>query len=114
MIKIVNAGLSFFLEMAMLAALGYWGFTQHKTSLERWLWGIGLPLMAILLWGWLAAPKSTTRLEQPLLACFKLALFAITAFLLHKTGQEKMAAWFLGLSVLSILLEYFWGHLAVS
>ena len=46
----LNLLLRFILELVGLWALGYWGWTQHA-SLARWLWTLGLPLLAAILWG---------------------------------------------------------------
>lgn len=51
----LNAALRFFLELAALAALGYWGWTQHE-GLARWLWALGLPLVAAVAWAVLRIP----------------------------------------------------------
>jgi hypothetical protein len=40
----------FLLELAALAALAYWGLTQHE-GLLRVLLAVGLPLLAATLWG---------------------------------------------------------------
>ena len=45
----------FLLELAGLYALGYWGWTQH-TGAGRYLWAIGLPLLAAVLWGTFRVP----------------------------------------------------------
>jgi hypothetical protein len=54
-----------------------------------------LPLIAATLWGVYAAPKSKTRLTNPSLILFKLALFAITAFLIYQTGHGHLALIFM-------------------
>src|SRR5262245_44508289 len=46
----INLALRFLLELAAWFALGYWGWTQQQ-GLTRWLLAIGLPLIAIGLWG---------------------------------------------------------------
>ena len=40
----------FVLELAALAAMGYWGWTQHEGVL-RVVLAVGLPLLAAVLWG---------------------------------------------------------------
>lgn len=45
----LNAALRFALELAALAAMGYWGWVRHD-GVERWLWAIGLPLVAAVAW----------------------------------------------------------------
>jgi Protein of unknown function (DUF2568) len=41
----LNLGLAFLLELAVLAAAGYWGFTLHSPTAVRVLIGIGSPLL---------------------------------------------------------------------
>jgi hypothetical protein len=43
-LKIINIGLSFILELVMLAAFGYWGFYGDKSTLLKWALGIGIPV----------------------------------------------------------------------
>jgi hypothetical protein len=40
----------FLLELAAWASIGYWGWSEH-TGLLRPVLGIGLPLLAMVLWG---------------------------------------------------------------
>jgi hypothetical protein len=47
----------FALEMAALAALAYWGFTELDGVLSVVL-GIGTPLAAAVLWGLFVSPKA--------------------------------------------------------
>lgn len=51
----LNLALRFTLELVGLFALGYWGWTQH-TGAARFLWTIGLPLVAAALWGIFRVP----------------------------------------------------------
>jgi hypothetical protein len=105
-LRFLHQLLAFSLEMAMLAALGYWGFREGNKSPLKYLLGFGLPIAAITLWALWAAPKSTTRLEQPFLLMFKLVLFGITTFGLYRSGQPHLAYWFAGLALVSVLVEY--------
>jgi len=43
-----------------MTAMGYWGWTQHE-GLPRWLWAIGLPVIAAILWGTFAVPNDPSR-----------------------------------------------------
>jgi hypothetical protein len=51
----INLALRFFLELAGLFALGYWGWTVHSGAL-RWLLAVGTPLAAATLWGTFRVP----------------------------------------------------------
>lgn len=46
----LNLALRFLLELLALAALAYWGWTQH-TGLWRLVLAVGAPLAAATLWG---------------------------------------------------------------
>jgi len=97
--------LAFTLELALLAALGYWGFHNKKIP-GRYLPGLGMPLVAAALWWYWAAPKSEHRLQQPYLLVFKLVLFGVAAFGLYRSGQPGAAVLLAGLALLSALLEF--------
>ena len=66
MIKNVNLALVFFLELAVLVALGYWGFSVGQGVLAKFGIGLGLPVVAIIVWGLLGAPKSPMAIARDL------------------------------------------------
>ena len=47
-LKNANAALAFFLELGVLAALGYWGFQTGKGTIARIGLGIGAPAVAVV------------------------------------------------------------------
>jgi hypothetical protein len=47
--KSINLLVRFLLELSMLAALGYWGFTMHTGVLNKVLFGLGAPLLAAVI-----------------------------------------------------------------
>src|SRR6266508_2213622 len=53
--NLINLALRFFLELAALYFIGYWGWTQHAGVL-RYLLAIGLPLLAAIIWGVFRVP----------------------------------------------------------
>lgn len=106
-IKGINATVAFLLEIGMLAALGYAGFQADK-PLTKWLLGLGLPLVVIIIWGLFAAPNSNQRLDQPFRTILELALMGLAAFLLYRTGQHRPAIVFATLAVVSEMLALIW------
>jgi hypothetical protein len=56
----INLALRFILEIAALFALGYWGWTQHD-GVWRFVWGIGLVILAAVIWGTFAVPDDPSR-----------------------------------------------------
>jgi hypothetical protein len=90
-LKLLNSLLSFFLELAMLAAFGYWGFHGEKSIWLKWVLGIGIPLAAILLWGFLLAPKSEHRLNMIAGVILSSILFLLASAALYQTGLTTLA-----------------------
>ena len=51
-------GLQFLLELAALAALGYWGFGAGGGTATCWLLGVGAPALAALFWAVFGSPRA--------------------------------------------------------
>lgn len=62
LLKALNAGVAFALELAMLAALGYWGYWFGGALWLKWLLAIALPVLAAGGWGLFFAPRAPRRL----------------------------------------------------
>ena len=88
----------------MFASLGYIGFHSTTHPYGKYAAALGLPLIAIVLWGLFAAPKSDYRLDPLYRSIFALTLFGITAFLLYKTGNTRLALTFAGIALASELV----------
>ena len=90
-LKGLNSGVALALELAMLAAFGYWGFEFGQGVWMKWGLALGIPLLVIVLWGRYFAPKSRRRL--PLLpgAGLSLALFLASAAALYAAHQAPLA-----------------------
>ena len=48
----------FGLELAALAALGYWGIETGDGAVTKIVLGLGAPLVAAVLWGLFVSPKA--------------------------------------------------------
>lgn len=90
-LKGLNQTVYFLLELSMLGSFGYAGFHSSQHSYGKYLLAIGLPLIAAILWGIFAAPRSAHRLEPVYRSLFALTLFGISFFLLYRTGQPRLA-----------------------
>jgi hypothetical protein len=84
--------LSFLLEIAMLVAFGYWGFNAAENPWLRWVLGIGVPLVVIIVWGVLLAPTPGQRISSTLGIVLSLFLFYVAALLMYQAGQPVPAA----------------------
>jgi hypothetical protein len=90
-LKAINAGLAFFLELAMLAVFGYWGFHHGDNIWMKWGLGIGIPLVVAILWGLFFAPRANHRLNIIPGAILSLGLFYLAALALYQTHQPALA-----------------------
>jgi hypothetical protein len=92
----------FLCELAMLAALAYWGFGVGD-GVTAWLLGLGAPLLAAGIWGALVAPKARWPLPIPARLMIELVLFAVAAGALAVAGQPVLAV-VLGVAALTTSL----------
>jgi Protein of unknown function (DUF2568) len=87
----VTLALRFLCELAMLAALAWWGFGVGDGA-GAWLLGIGAPLLAAAVWGGFVAPKARWPVPGPVRVAIELVLFAAAAAALAAAGQPLAAA----------------------
>ena len=64
MVRAANDGLRFFLELSALAAVAYWGWSEHDGVL-RWVLVVAAPLAIALVWGRWVAPKAKHPAVDP-------------------------------------------------
>ncbi len=86
-------------ELAALAALGYWGFTLDAGGPVRWLAGLGLPLLAAVLWGAFASPRAPIQVLA-LTLVVKVAVYGGAVLALLTAGHPRLA---IALGVLALL-----------
>ena len=107
-LKSINAGLAFLLELAMLAAFGYWGFQGEKSIWIKWGLGIGIPLVAVILWGLLLAPRANRRLNSHWGPLLSLGLFCLAAFALYQTNHPGLAIALAVIAIVNRILIILW------
>jgi hypothetical protein len=99
-LKQINQVVAFLLELVMLYMLAVGGYQFGKGS-WRYVLAIGLPVLAIGLWGYWSAPRSDHRLAFPYLSMFHILIFGSTTLLWYLTGHQRSAILFLVLVILS-------------
>ena len=107
-LKVINAGLAFLLELAMLTALGYWGFYGDKSASAKWILGISLPLLTAVVWGLFLAPKAVYRLNGISGNLLSLILFLVAAATLFYTQHPGLAIVFAATAVVNRALILIW------
>jgi FtsH-binding integral membrane protein len=98
-----NLLLKFGLELAALAAFAYWGSTLQGVAVSVAV-AVAAPLGAAVLWGVLAAPNSSRRLETAARVPFELTVFTLATIALVAAKQPVMAAAVAAAVVLNSLL----------
>ncbi|MEU7693053.1 YrdB family protein [Microbispora hainanensis] len=81
------AAVMFFLELGVLLALGYWGFTREVNILMKILLGLGTPAVFATLWGlFMAGGKAPHQLHGIARAVFEVVWFGAGAAALAASG----------------------------
>ena len=105
----LNLALRFLLELAALFSLGYWGWTQHEGIL-RLLLGLGLPLVAAVLWGTFRVPGDPGDAPVAVTGILRLILEVIVlgsgVWALYASGQTTPALIFAALLLFHYAISY--------
>jgi hypothetical protein len=106
-IRSINLAAAFLLELCMLAALGYWGFSAVQ-GWPRFALGLAAPLLAAVLWGMFLAPRAARPLDATLTFWLKGAVLGLGAAALAAAGRPRLAAGFALAVALNMLLLWLW------
>ena len=92
----------------MLAAVGYWGFKTHSSWTLKILFGIGLPILIAVIWGYFMAPRSTHRLSGIPFTVMDIILLGSGAVALYVSGQITLAWIYAVVLIMSEILRLVW------
>ena len=107
-LKPINLGVRFLLELCMLAAIGYWGFKTGSGWFLKILLGIGAPLSTAVLWGLFIAPKATYPLSGASHLTIELILLSLGSLALFASGKLTLAWIYTIAFVLNKILLIVW------
>jgi hypothetical protein len=107
-LKGINLGVRFLLELAMLAAVCYWGFKTHSGWGMKILFGVALPLLMAVIWGYFMAPRSTHRLSGIPFTVLDFVLLGSGAVALYASGQINLAWLYALILIVSEVLRLVW------
>jgi hypothetical protein len=77
MFKMLNLAIRFILELILLFSIGYWGFHYGSGLMAQAALGIGLPLLAAVIWGMSISPKAKVKLPFAAVLLIECVIFAI-------------------------------------
>ncbi|MEU6661158.1 YrdB family protein [Streptomyces sp. NPDC046821] len=89
--KTANLGVLFLIELAALAAVGYWGFTRAVATPLTWLLGLGAIAVMITLWGLFGSQKAPHKTRGAVRVAFELLWFGAGATALVLAGAVGWA-----------------------
>jgi hypothetical protein len=104
-----NDGLRFLLELAALAALGYWGFAEFD-GVVQWVVGLGAPLLAAGVWGTFVAPRAARPTADPLRLLLEVAIFGSGVAALVAADSTGFAIVFAALVLMHLGLTFVLGQ----
>jgi hypothetical protein len=103
-VRVANDVLRFTLELALLAALGFWGWWEFS-GVWAWVAAAAAPLAAAAFWGTWLAPKSARRVADPRRLAAEVVAFGAGV---AATARAAGAAWAIAFGALVAL------HLALT
>jgi Protein of unknown function (DUF2568) len=106
-IKSANLALKFLLELGALAALAV-GFAGIGSAPTNVVLAVGAPVVAAIVWGIYAAPKSSRRLPTAPRMAVELAVFAAAGAALVAAGAYVWAAVLACLVLVNASLLVWW------
>jgi len=104
-VRPANDGLRFLLELSALAAVAYWGWSEHA-GLWRWVLVMAAPLAIAFLWGKTIAPKAKRRVRDPWRLVVELLVFGSAGAALLDADQSALAIAFSCATVLHLVLTF--------
>jgi Protein of unknown function (DUF2568) len=107
-LKGINLGVRFLLELCMLAAVAYWGFKTNSGWAMKIIFGIGLPILIAVLWGLFIAPRATYPLSGVPRLALELLLLGSGAIALFASGRASLGWLYLAVLVINEVLLFVW------
>lgn len=108
MIKTLNIGLRFLLELCLLVIFGYWGFKVGNNLTAKILLGLGAPFLVAIIWGAFLAPKSSMRLHLPWSLVVELLIWGLAMVALFGVDKVNLAFALGALYVVNKVLMLVW------
>ncbi len=95
---------AFLVELGALAALAAWGWSGGWSTATRWLFAVGIPVVAAVLWGLFAAPHALVDVFV-VAVLVKIAVLGGGSLALLALGRPGLAAGLAAAALLSSVLS---------
>ena len=113
-LRVGNLALRFFLELAALAAVAYWGATTAAGLVTRVGLAIALPSLVAVVWGLFISPKARIPTGPFGRAFLGLIVFLVAGLALWTRDRTALATMYGALAVISSVLILVWPQDAPS
>ena len=108
----LNLAFRFILELTVLVALFLFGVSRSDSLLAQVILGLGIPAVAMTVWGLFVAPKATRRLPDPARLVVELCVFGAGVVAFALSGYIVLGLLLGTAAVISIVLMFFWDQRA--
>jgi hypothetical protein len=92
----------FVVEIVAWGAFGFWAF-RALHGLMAYVFGIGLTVLAVGLWGLLAAPKSAMHVRPRTKELLAISVFLLATVAIAAGGEPLFAAVFIAIALVNSL-----------
>jgi hypothetical protein len=100
-----NAVLAFVLELVVYAAACYWGFANHHSWPARLGFGIGAPLLLIVVWALFGAPTASYAVHGLGRALLEVVWFGAGAAAIGASLGKRAAVVFVAVYLVSTAIQ---------
>jgi len=109
-IKAVNAAVRFLVELCALGALGYWGFRAGSAAAVKIALGIGIPVLATVVWMIFGAPGAPRQLPGLRRLVLEVLILGGAALALYAAGSHVLALAFAAVVLVNETVLYSLGQ----
>ncbi|MGJ7911807.1 YrdB family protein [Neobacillus sp. LXY-1] len=103
LVKSVNLGVRFLLEILALLSYSYWGFRIFGVLL-----GLGAPMLVAVLWGLFGSPKANFSLQGFPRLLFEIVIFGGAAAALYFSGKQSLGILYSVVAAVNLVLLKIW------
>ncbi|PJN56345.1 hypothetical protein PAEVO_30680 [Paenibacillus sp. GM2FR] len=108
MFRLLNLALRFILELILLFSIGYWGFHYGSGLMAQVALGIGLPLLAAVIWGMTISPKARIKLPLAVVLLIEFLIFTTAVACQVSSGFITFAIVFAFVALVNRLIVIRW------